>query len=425
MTYPFDDGKEKALAPYDPELRASSGLAEVRMSFGDPAWLVTRNVEVRTALMDQRLRSREPSMDPGAPRMHPDTPSIPVNIAALSGPEHVCGRKVMAKSFTARRVPEFQPRTTESSRGLVDRLVGNGPVADFVDVFALSLPLHVICDMLGVPAGDVGQIMEWSDAFLEMKFTEPAPQQVGEYVTAFTEYLGGIIAARLVTLGEGVMGEMAEAVAAGAATLPEAAMLALGLMVTGLENSSIALANFVYVLDRTDQRRALCDNQHLVPTTVEELLRFLPLSAGAVLAGQATEDVAVDDHLVRAGETVILAYGAANRDEAVFHQPAEAELDREANTLTELTTRMPELRVHAADGELAWLITRQSRGFAELVPRQATFARSRRPARPLATPAGSPSTSSTRTSGRHTESTHRTPLLDGQTLPAAALAVSW
>jgi hypothetical protein len=56
------------------------------------------------------------------------------------------------------------------------------------------------------------------------------------------------------------------------------------------------------------------------------------------------------------------------------------------------------------------------------VPQQATFAPSRRPARTLAAPAESPSTPSTRTSGRHAESTHRTPLLDGQTLPAAALA---
>ncbi|WP_328349536.1 SDR family oxidoreductase [Streptomyces sp. NBC_00445] len=68
----------------------------------------------------------------------------------------------------------------------------------------------------------------------------------------------------------------------------------------------------------------------------------------------------------------------------------------------------------------------------KLVPQQATFAPSRRPARspsfrpgvpPLAAPAGSPSTSgpSTGPSGRHAESTHRTPLLDGQTLPAGAL----
>ncbi|MGW2646984.1 acyclic terpene utilization AtuA family protein [Streptomyces sp. NPDC001393] len=68
-----------------------------------------------------------------------------------------------------------------------------------------------------------------------------------------------------------------------------------------------------------------------------------------------------------------------------------------------------------------------------LVPQQATFAPSRRPARsptalrawevpPLAAPGTSPSTSSTRTCTRHAESTHRTPLLDGQTLPAGALA---
>ncbi|WP_330332723.1 nitronate monooxygenase [Streptomyces sp. NBC_00536] len=59
---------------------------------------------------------------------------------------------------------------------------------------------------------------------------------------------------------------------------------------------------------------------------------------------------------------------------------------------------------------------------ALLAPRQATFAPSRRPARTLAAPAESPSTSSTSASGRHAESTHRTPLLEGQTLPDAALA---
>ncbi|MEV5883179.1 SLC13 family permease [Streptomyces sp. NPDC052020] len=57
-----------------------------------------------------------------------------------------------------------------------------------------------------------------------------------------------------------------------------------------------------------------------------------------------------------------------------------------------------------------------------LVPPPAALAPSRRPARPLAAPAESPSTSSTRTSGRHAESTHRTPLLDGQASPAEALA---
>ncbi|MER5428262.1 hypothetical protein [Streptomyces sp. NPDC002588] len=59
------------------------------------------------------------------------------------------------------------------------------------------------------------------------------------------------------------------------------------------------------------------------------------------------------------------------------------------------------------------------------VPRQATFAPSRRPAPTPAAPAESPSTSSTRASGRHAGSTHRTPLLDGRTLPARALELTF
>src|SRR4051794_38549559 len=76
----------------------------------------------------------------------------------------------------------------------------------------------------------------------------------------------------------------------------------------------------------------------------------------------------------------------------------------------------------AASAELTpvWVVADPGR---ELVPQQATFAPSRRPARTLAAPAASPSTSSTRTCGQHTESTHRTPLLDGQTLPAGALVL--
>ncbi|MFF0390657.1 CehA/McbA family metallohydrolase [Kitasatospora sp. NPDC004615] len=60
----------------------------------------------------------------------------------------------------------------------------------------------------------------------------------------------------------------------------------------------------------------------------------------------------------------------------------------------------------------------------EPVPRQAAFAPSRRPARTLAAPVENPSTSSTRASVRHADSTHRTPLLDGQRLPDAALELT-
>ncbi|MFJ4735976.1 SDR family NAD(P)-dependent oxidoreductase, partial [Streptomyces sp. NPDC088770] len=112
--------------------------------------------------------------------------------------------------------------------------------------------------------------------------------------------------------------------------------------------------------------------------------------------------------------------------------------DRFADARLVLVTRDAtegrDLPAAAAAGLIRTARTENPGRFAllDLVPQQATFAPSRRPARspelfeqggpPLAAPAESPSTSSTGTSGRHTESTHRTPLLDGQTLPAGALA---
>jgi AraC-like DNA-binding protein len=87
--------------------------------------------------------------------------------------------------------------------------------------------------------------------------------------------------------------------------------------------------------------------------------------------------------------------------------------------LTGRQARALSARAPFADGPVVPLLLPLLR---ELAPRQATPDPSRRPARPLAAPADGPGTSSTRASGRHSESTHRTPLPDGRALPAGALA---
>jgi nocardicin N-oxygenase len=323
--------------------------------------------------------------------MYPDAPRVEVNLAHASGAEHTRLRKAMAKSFSARRVHGLRDRTTGVVAGLIDGMTKAGATsADFVAQFALPLPMHTICEVLGVPVADAGQIMIWSDAFLGMKFSELSAQQVGEYVVAFTTYLDGLVAAQRPDPGECVLGELARACNDGVITQHEAAMLAMGLMVTGREVSSIALANFVYLLDRLGQWRVLREDPELVPVGVDELLRFAPLSVGGVLARKATEDAEVGGHLVRRGETVILSYDAANRDESVFTLPGELNLARESHqhvafgfgshwclgaelsrmmmqvALRELTNRLPDLRVTVADENLAWLSTMQFRGFAEL-----------------------------------------------------------
>ncbi|MEV0847403.1 DUF6597 domain-containing transcriptional factor [Streptomyces sp. NPDC049954] len=180
-------------------------------------------------------------------------------------------------------------------------------------------------------------------------------------------------------------------------------------------------------------------------------LRFAPGAAPALLGVPAREllgrrvplaelwpahrAVRLRDRVARAGEPAAgleaagleLAGATGAADPLVAALVAGARAGRPLDRIAERTgagARLLHRRAVAAFGYGPRTLTRVLRLQRALplpAPRQATFAPSRRPARPLAAPAESPSTSSTRASGRHAESTHRTPLLDGRTMPAVAL----
>jgi cytochrome P450 len=106
--------------------------------------------------------------------------------------------------------------------------------------------------------------------------------------------------------------------------------LCVGILVAGHETTASQIPNFVYaLLDQPGQWERLCADPDLIPAAVEELLRFVPLGAGAGFARYATEDVEVGGVLVRAGEPVLVAVGAANRDRLQFDDAEGLRFDRE------------------------------------------------------------------------------------------------
>jgi cytochrome P450 len=105
--------------------------------------------------------------------------------------------------------------------------------------------------------------------------------------------------------------------------------LSLGLLVAGHETTAGQIANFAYaLLAEPDRWRRLVADPGLVPGAVEELLRYVPVSASAAFPRYATEDVVVGGTLVRAGEPVLCALNAANRDRLRFDGPEDLRLDR-------------------------------------------------------------------------------------------------
>jgi cytochrome P450 len=388
-TYPFSEPDRLHLDPLYAQLRRSEPLSRVRLPYGEEAWLATRYADVKTVLGDPRF-SRAASVGRDEPRSMPRL-SDEGTLLATDPPEHTRLRRVVAKAFTARRVEELRPRTTQIAEELLDRVIEAGPPADLVEHFATPLPVTVICELLGVPEKDRGSFQMWSEAIVST--TSIPPAQIQEYIDKMRAYMTDLIAQRRREPTDDLLGAMIKARDEEQARFSEAELveLAWGLVAAGHETTLSQIPNFVYVLlTNRAEMDELCAHPELVPAAVEELMRYVPLGVAAAFPRYATEDVELGGVLVRAGEPVLASVHSANRDGDAFPAPDVVDFHRETNphigfghgahhclgaqlarmelqvALSTLLRRMPGLRFAIAEEELPWKTGRLVRGLEQL-----------------------------------------------------------
>jgi cytochrome P450 len=327
--YPFSAPDRLHLDPFYAELRRTEPLIRVRLPFGEEAWLATRYADVRTVLGDPRF-SRAASVGRDEPRITPR--QLEGGMLSMDPPEHTRLRRLVAKAFTARRVEQLRPRARQIADDLIDRMVDAGPPADLVEHFATPLPITVICELLGVPVEDQDRFHVWSEAVVST--TSLTPQQIKAYIDNLFGYMAGLIAQRRQRPTDDLIGALVRARDEDNDRLTEEEMvrLAAGLLAAGHETTVTQIPNFVYVLlTHPQQLRQLRDDPDLVPSAVEELMRYVPLGVASSFARYALEDVELGGVVVRAGEPVIGSVASANRDEEVFAEPDTLDLTRSTN----------------------------------------------------------------------------------------------
>jgi cytochrome P450 len=235
---------------------------------------------------------------------------------------------LVTKAFTARRVEALRPRAQQIADSLVDAMLAQGAPADLVEDFALLLPITVICELLGVPVEDRTDFRVWSDAFLSTsKFTV---DEVIVHRGQLRAYIAALIAARRDDPRDDLLTALVSA-RDDDDRLSEEELLSLSeaILIAGHETTASQIPNFVHtLLVHPDQLAVLGADLDLVPRAVEELLRFTPLGEGGTQARYALEDVELGGITVRAGEPVVVAIHAANRDETVYTRPDELDLHR-------------------------------------------------------------------------------------------------
>jgi cytochrome P450 len=382
-SYPFGEADGLVL---DPTLTAliERPLTKVRLPYGGEAWLATRYADVKTVLGDRRF-SRAAAAGRDVPRV---TRAVEAGnrILTMDPPEHTRVRRLVAKAFTASRVKDLRPRTQRIADDLLERMAAHGAPANLVELFAMPLPITVICELLGVPIEDRVQFREWTD--MSLAITALTQEEIDFGKRQLIGYIGELIAIRRETPTDDLLTALVRA-RDDEDRLTEEEMVELGvaLLVAGHETTANQISNFVYtLLTHPDQLTVLRRDPEVVPSAVEELLRYTPLGGSGGFARIATEDIEIGGVLVRAGEAVFAEVATANRDPAVFQHAEELDLTRQSNphvgfghgvhhclgaqlarmelqvALSSLLGRFPDLALAVHPDEVPWRRGRRVRG---------------------------------------------------------------
>ena len=301
---------------YDALRRNGRSVVRVRLPTGVEAWLVIGHTAARQLLNDPRL-SKGAARRPSHPIFH--------HLLTMDPPDHTRLRAIVAREFSPQRIRNLRPAIERIAGGLLDDIARREHV-DLLESFALPLPLTVISELLAVPGSDQPRVREWSARLLDADLEQP--ERVPQIAQELHDYLVSLAHAKREAPDDGLFSALVAA--ADRNELSEAELTAMGflLLVAGHETTVNLIGNGVLALLRHPPAwQALCADDRLASTAVEELLRYdCPLEVATPRT--AMSDLSVDGVHIRAGELVFVGLGAANRDERAFADPAFLDLHR-------------------------------------------------------------------------------------------------
>ncbi len=335
--------------PWDPAFIADPYPALARLRDEAPVaydertnqWIVARHGDVNAALRDRRLgrsylhvASHEEWGRESPPAWQaPFWDLLDLQLIDKEPPDHTRLRRLVLTAFTPRTVEAQRPRIEAIVERLIDHALGLGEFDLLADLLE-QLPVTVIADLLGVPESDRHLLRPWSADMTLMFELNPSEEYQHRATTAsaeFHEYLRRLVGERRSRPRGDLISELVAAAEAGdKLTEGEVIGTVVLLLNAGHEASVNGAANSWWALFRHPDRLAILREQPwLIPTAIEELLRFdtpAPMFERWVL-----EDVDVGGVRIPRGSELALQFASANRDEAVFDRPDDIVLDRAPN----------------------------------------------------------------------------------------------
>lgn len=329
----------------DPEILANPYPLYHRLRDEDPvhwdyflhAWVATRYADV-VSIFQRFSADRTPTPEQlkalGMVSLAPLAQIMVKQMLFLDNPAHSRVRSLASRAFTPRRVEVLRSHIQDITSSLLDAVQDKGEM-DIIKDLAYPLPAIVTAEILGVPPSDWKQLTAWSADFAQVlgnfQHNPDHARQVLRSLGEMVAYFQAAIREQRQNPREGLIAALLNAEIDGD-RLSEEEVVAntIVTMVGGQETTTNLIGNGMLTLMRhPDQLERLRADPALIPTAIEELLRYE--SPSQHTARLAPEDTRLGGKLIRKRQAVIAVMGAANRDPARFHDPDRLDITREDN----------------------------------------------------------------------------------------------
>jgi cytochrome P450 len=328
----FDVLRREAPVFFNPEPGGNKGF-----------WAVTRHADIIAVSRDEQTFSSEI----GAVNLEElDAEQMEVRKSMLEtdGARHFALRRLLQRDFSARALAPYETFLRGLTATTLDAALAKGEF-DFVKEVSADFPIRVLARLLGVPAGDTGQLIAWgnrmvgntdpdyadvllddpqSEQYRNLPFRSPAALEVFEYGDELARQRRG-------GDGDDLVSKLVNRTPDDGVPLSERDFHSyfLLLVVAGNETTRHTISHTMKALiDHPDQLALLQERPELIPAAVEEFLRWA--SPVYHFRRTATKDVELRDQQVEAGDKVVVWFPSGNRDEAVFDDPYRFDVQRDA-----------------------------------------------------------------------------------------------
>jgi cytochrome P450 len=363
------------------KLRAAGPVVEVKLPMIGQVWTTTTQEMATRVLKDNRVFTLRKD-DGAVAGMRWWMPSIfrvfAKNMLTVDEPDHSRLRGIVEEAFRRRAVLDMAPRIDAIAGQLADALFDQGRPANLVARYARTLPLSVICELLGLPLADRPKFMTWANratsASSMLVFLRMAPTLI-----AIRRYLQQRLEHARAFGGQGLIAELVQVEKEGAPiSSEEMVVMVFLLLFAGHETTTHLISGSVFELAKSPPLRDwLAQDWNRADLAIEEFLRFVsPVQFSKPRF--IRQDVEVGGVRLKRGEQIVAMLAAANLDPAANTHPKKLDLERRPNrhiafgtgihfclghqlarlegkfALQALYTRWPKLRLAVKPEQIRW-----------------------------------------------------------------------